>query len=79
MPSDARADDLEGLVDHLFRRESGRLVARLVRVIGPRNIDLAEEAVQDAMIQALKTWPHCCCFRGVGWQRAKTHLGRSCC
>jgi RNA polymerase sigma-70 factor (ECF subfamily) len=45
------------LVDHLFRRESGRLIARLVRVLGPERIDLAEEAVQDAMIQALRAWP----------------------
>jgi len=32
-------------------------VARLVRVIGPEHIDLAEESVQDAMVQALRTWP----------------------
>ncbi|HVR30699.1 MAG TPA: sigma-70 family RNA polymerase sigma factor [Thermoanaerobaculia bacterium] len=48
---------VDKLVDHLFRRESGRLVARLVRVLGPQRLDLAEEAVQDAMIQALRSWP----------------------
>ncbi|MDX1382987.1 MAG: DUF6596 domain-containing protein, partial [Thermoanaerobaculia bacterium] len=53
--------ELDRLVDHLFRRESGRLVGRLVRVIGPRHLELAEEAVQDAMVQALRTWP----FRGI--------------
>jgi RNA polymerase sigma-70 factor (ECF subfamily) len=48
---------IDTLVDHLFRREAGRLVARLVRVLGPERLDLAEEAVQDAMVQALRTWP----------------------
>jgi RNA polymerase sigma-70 factor (ECF subfamily) len=48
---------VDTLVEHLFRREAGRLVARLVRVLGPERIDLAEEAVQDAMVQALKSWP----------------------
>ncbi|HEX2464565.1 MAG TPA: sigma-70 family RNA polymerase sigma factor [Thermoanaerobaculia bacterium] len=48
---------VDSLVDHLFRREAGRLVARLVRVLGPERLDLAEEAVQDAMVQALKSWP----------------------
>ena len=32
-------------------------MARLVRVLGPQRLDLAEEAVQDAMVQALKSWP----------------------
>ena len=32
-------------------------MARLVRVLGPHHLDLAEEAVQDAMVQALKSWP----------------------
>jgi RNA polymerase sigma-70 factor (ECF subfamily) len=48
---------VDSLVDHLFRREAGRLVARLVRVLGPERLDLAEEAVQDAMVQALRSWP----------------------
>src|SRR5688572_31187877 len=55
------SSDVDTLVEHLFRREAGRLVARLVRVLGPERIDLAEEAVQDAMVQALKSWP----FSGV--------------
>jgi RNA polymerase sigma-70 factor, ECF subfamily len=39
----------------LFRRESGRSVAILVRILG--DIDLAEEAVQDAYTIALERWP----------------------
>jgi RNA polymerase sigma-70 factor (ECF subfamily) len=45
------------LLDHFFRRISGRLVAALVRGLGPRHLDLAEAAVQDAFLQALRTWP----------------------
>jgi RNA polymerase sigma-70 factor (ECF subfamily) len=42
-------------VDRLFRRESGRAVATLIRVLG--DFDLAEEAVQDAFVVALQRWP----------------------
>jgi RNA polymerase sigma-70 factor (ECF subfamily) len=42
-------------VEAVFRRESGRAVASLVRFFG--DIDLAEEAVQDAFVVALQRWP----------------------
>jgi RNA polymerase sigma-70 factor (ECF subfamily) len=42
-------------VDRLFRRESGRAVATLIRILG--DIDLAEEAVQEAWAVALERWP----------------------
>jgi RNA polymerase sigma-70 factor (ECF subfamily) len=42
-------------VDRLFRRESGRAVATLIRVLG--DFDLAEEAVQEAWLVALQRWP----------------------
>jgi len=44
------------LDDHLFRREAGRLVATLTRLLGPRHLALAEDAVQDALVRALETW-----------------------
>jgi RNA polymerase sigma-70 factor (ECF subfamily) len=44
------------LADHLFRREAGRMVAALVRVLGMRHLALAEDAVQDALVRALETW-----------------------
>ena len=43
------------VVDRLFRRESGRAVATLIRAIG--SFDLAEDAVQDAFAIALERWP----------------------
>ncbi|NWF31018.1 RNA polymerase sigma factor [Streptomyces sp. PKU-EA00015] len=42
-------------VERVFREEYGRAVAVLVRVFG--DIDIAEEAVQDAFTAALERWP----------------------
>ncbi len=42
-------------IEHVFRQEYGRAVAVLVRVFG--DIDIAEEAVQDAFTAALERWP----------------------
>ncbi|MET7609223.1 sigma-70 family RNA polymerase sigma factor [Streptomyces avermitilis] len=42
-------------VEEVFRAEYGRAVAVLVRFLG--DIDLAEEAVQDAFTTALRKWP----------------------
>jgi len=47
--------------DHLFRRESGRIVAALTRVFGVHNLALAEDVVQDAFCRALEVWK----FRGM--------------
>jgi len=60
--------DTTDLVEHLFRQQAGRIVARLTRVLGPSHIALVEETVQDALIRALQSWP----FDGIpanpsGW------------
>jgi len=55
----AGSDAAHEIVARLFREEQGRAVATLIRVTG--DFDLAEEAVQDAFISALETWP----LRGV--------------
>jgi RNA polymerase sigma-70 factor, ECF subfamily len=46
------------LLEHLFRHQAGRMVAHFTRVLGPANLELAEEAVQEAMLRALETWPY---------------------
>lgn len=43
------------VTERVFREEYGRAVAVLVRVFG--DIDIAEEAVQDAFTTALQRWP----------------------
>ncbi len=42
-------------IDRVFREEYGRAVAVLVRVFG--DIDIAEDAVQDAFAAAVQRWP----------------------
>jgi RNA polymerase sigma-70 factor (ECF subfamily) len=44
-----------GDVAAVFRREHGRVTATLIRLLG--DIDLAEEAVQDAFLVAAARWP----------------------
>jgi RNA polymerase sigma-70 factor (ECF subfamily) len=54
-PADATAADATAAVEAVFRREYGRVVATLVRLLG--DIDLAEEAVQEAFAVAAERWP----------------------
>ena len=53
--------EVSGVVEHLFRHESVKMVATLVRVFGTEHLQLAEDVVQDALARALQTWP----FYGV--------------
>ena len=50
-----RPGDAHDAIDRVFREESGRAVATLIRVLG--DFDLAEEAVQDAFTRAIEVWP----------------------
>jgi RNA polymerase sigma-70 factor (ECF subfamily) len=52
---DAPATLDQAEVGRIFREESGRSVATLIRVVG--DIDLAEDAVQEAFAVALHRWP----------------------
>jgi len=47
-------DELRSKVEAVFRRESGRIIATLIRISG--SFDLAEEAMQDAFAAALANW-----------------------
>ncbi|WP_338876407.1 sigma-70 family RNA polymerase sigma factor [Spirosoma sp. SC4-14] len=49
------------LVDHLFRHEAGRMASVLTCLLGFDQIELADDIVQETMVQALQSWP----FRGV--------------
>ena len=46
------------LIDHLFRHESGRMVAVLTRLFSSANLELAEDVVQDSLVEALKQWTY---------------------
>jgi RNA polymerase sigma-70 factor (ECF subfamily) len=47
--------DARTAVESVFREESGRIIATLIRIAG--SFDRAEEAMQDAFASALATWP----------------------
>jgi RNA polymerase sigma factor (sigma-70 family) len=51
-------DEAREHVEDLFRRESARLVAALVRALGPANLALAEDVVHDALVTAMHAWRH---------------------
>ncbi|MGB7342933.1 MAG: sigma-70 family RNA polymerase sigma factor [Pirellulaceae bacterium] len=44
------------LVEHFFRHESANLIAVLTRAFGIRRIDLIEDMVQVAMLEAMNAW-----------------------
>lgn len=50
-------DSTTAFVADLFRRESGRLCAVLAAQVGPARIDAVEDAVQDALVAAMRRWP----------------------
>ena len=60
-PAAPAPDPVTHLVDHLFRREAGRLVAILASRLGAEHLPLAEDVVQDALVRAMQVWP----FTGV--------------
>jgi RNA polymerase sigma-70 factor (ECF subfamily) len=48
-------EDLSRILETLYRSESGRILATLVRLLG--DLDLAEEAMHEAFAAALSAWP----------------------
>src|SRR5829696_8688691 len=48
-------EQLSRTIETLYRSESGRILATLVRLLG--DLDLAEEAMHEAFAAALESWP----------------------
>lgn len=51
-----RHNDPHQLVDHLFRREAGKMVAVLTKLFGLPNIETAQDIVQETLLSALNAW-----------------------
>src|SRR6516225_4803605 len=51
--------NIRSTAESVFRQESGRIIAGLIRISG--SFDRAEEALQESFASALATWP----VRGV--------------
>src|SRR5262245_44096395 len=48
-------DDVRDAIDSIYRTDSRRVFATLIRILG--DFDLAEEALHDAFAAAMKQWP----------------------
>jgi RNA polymerase sigma-70 factor (ECF subfamily) len=55
MPTEPPTAEIRARLDALFRAESGRILATLIRLLG--GFDLAEDAMHDAFNAALQRWP----------------------
>ena len=55
MTTIASSEQTRELLDSLYREESGRILATLIRLLG--DFDLAEEAMHEAFAAALSLWP----------------------
>ncbi len=53
--SEGSSEQIRELLDSVYRTESGRILATLIRLLG--DFDLAEDAMQDAFAAALEQWP----------------------
>lgn len=53
-----QSDEITKKIDHLFRHEHGKLVSVLTKTFGSANIKLAEDVVQDALLEAVKQWTY---------------------
>jgi RNA polymerase sigma factor (sigma-70 family) len=52
------AQTIQQTVDHLFRHESGKMVSVLSKLLGLQNMEAAQDIVQDALVQAMKSWSY---------------------
>src|SRR5689334_23931326 len=55
MISEKTAEQARDMVDSVYRTESRRVFATLIRLLG--DFDLAEEALHDAFASAVEQWP----------------------
>jgi len=53
--SECSTEQIRELLDSLYRADSGRILATLIRLLG--DFDLAEEAMHEAFAAALSLWP----------------------
>ena len=57
--SELSLEQIRDLLDSLYRADSGRILATLIRLLG--DFDLAEEAMHEAFAAALEQWPRTAC------------------
>src|SRR5581483_9667976 len=53
---EAEHASVQQLTDHLFRHQSGKMIAVLTRIFGMHNLEMVEDVVQEAFLRAVQTW-----------------------
>lgn len=48
--------NLDQTIDHLFRREAGKMTSVLTKILGKQNLELAEDIVQETLLRAYELW-----------------------
>jgi RNA polymerase sigma factor (sigma-70 family) len=81
-PTTSRGDVADRVIDAVWRMESPRLIATLTRLT--RDVGLAEDAAQDALLAAIQQWPEsgvpdnpAAWLTSVARRRAIDHIRRS--
>jgi len=54
---DVNTNDTHGAIDAVWRIESAKLIAGLTRIV--RDVGIAEDLAQEALVAALEQWPQC--------------------
>jgi RNA polymerase sigma factor (sigma-70 family) len=57
MPEEPEAN-VGQAVEHFFRQEAGKIIAALTGAFGLRYLELAEDSLQEALLQALRQWSY---------------------
>ena len=52
----ARTPSVNEKIHYIFKKESGKLIAVLTKTFGTAHIDLAEDVLQEALIEAIEQW-----------------------
>ena len=50
--------NINELVEHFFRQESGKLIAVLTGIFGANRLELVEDIVQDTLMEAISNWTY---------------------
>ncbi|WP_299672379.1 sigma-70 family RNA polymerase sigma factor [uncultured Polaribacter sp.] len=50
--------DINKLVEHFFRQESGKMISVLTGIFGSNNLILVEDIVQDTLVEAISNWTY---------------------
>ncbi|MEO1009985.1 MAG: sigma-70 family RNA polymerase sigma factor [Bacteroidota bacterium] len=53
-----KVSEVHTLIEHFFRYESGKMIAVLTGLFGSNNIVLAEDLVQDTLMEAMANWTY---------------------